>query len=216
MGPLRGAAGDLGCATAWRRQLELDEEVEAPEWIVPPVGKIDPDREADRRLQVLWAWAAQIMVVDRCLEVLWEALEGDGDTDLIVTSPRGFPLGEHGQIGFEPATPYSEMTVVPCLAFDRSTPAGWRELSVVATTQVARLISDWLAGRPFSEHIPEIQPVHVIRCPDTPAVRQGPWLLVRRGEAQELYAKPDDRWEVNDVSQRCRDIVDELGMLLAE
>jgi len=29
-------------------------------------------------------------------------------------------------------------------------------------------------------------------------------------DATELYAKPDDRWEVNEVSSRCSDVVEQL------
>ena len=41
------------------------------------------------------------------------------------------------------------------------------------------------------------------------AIRTPAWML-RTAAASELYAKPDDRWEVNDVAGRCRDIVDKL------
>ncbi len=200
--------------TEWRRQLELDEEVEAPEWIEPPRGSIDPQRDSDRRLQILWAWAAQVMVVDRCLEILWDSLLQDDDADLIVTSPRGFPLGEHGQVGFEPSMPYSETTAVPCLACDGSTPAGWRERQIVASGEVARLIGDWLNGQTFANPIGERPPQQIIHCQQGKAIRRSEWLLVRRGDSPELYVKPDDRWEANDVSQRCHEVVEELGQAL--
>jgi hypothetical protein len=31
------------------------------------------------------------------------------------------------------------------------------------------------------------------------------------GEQHELYAKPDDRYEVNDVALRCQDVVEQLS-----
>jgi hypothetical protein len=34
--------------------------------------------------------------------------------------------------------------------------------------------------------------------------------------AAELYAKPDDRWEANDVANRCRDVVEELQQVLSQ
>ena len=33
---------------------------------------------------------------------------------------------------------------------------------------------------------------------------------MRVSESPELFAKPDDRWEVNDVAGRCRDVVSKL------
>jgi len=47
------------------------------------------------------------------------------------------------------------------------------------------------------------------------------WKLIKRvgnddsqSEQVELYAKPDDRWEVNDVSRRCPHIVEALSEIL--
>ena len=47
------------------------------------------------------------------------------------------------------------------------------------------------------------------------AVRSPAWLL-RESHAggeirRELFAKPDDRWEVNEVSSRCGDVAEQLA-----
>ncbi len=39
------------------------------------------------------------------------------------------------------------------------------------------------------------------------AIRTPAWYL-RKGEPPELYAKPDDVWEVNDVAVRCQEVVE--------
>ncbi len=39
------------------------------------------------------------------------------------------------------------------------------------------------------------------------AIRTPAWYL-RKSETPELYAKPDDLWEVNDVAVRCPEVVD--------
>ena len=41
------------------------------------------------------------------------------------------------------------------------------------------------------------------------AIRTPAWYL-RKTESPELYAKPDDLWEVNDVAVRCQEVVDGL------
>ena len=50
------------------------------------------------------------------------------------------------------------------------------------------------------------------------AVRTPAWHFCRETTADpqppQLYAKPDDRWEVNDVADRCPEVVDELEELL--
>ena len=46
------------------------------------------------------------------------------------------------------------------------------------------------------------------------AIRTPAWYL-RQSDPPELFAKPDDRWEVNDVANRCHDVVDRLGKAAA-
>jgi hypothetical protein len=41
------------------------------------------------------------------------------------------------------------------------------------------------------------------------AIRTPAWYL-RAGLEPELFAKPDDRWEVNDVASRCREVAEYL------
>ena len=48
------------------------------------------------------------------------------------------------------------------------------------------------------------------------SVRTPAWFLQSRndtGNTKELYFKPDDRWEVNNVAERCNDIVGAIEQL---
>jgi arylsulfatase A-like enzyme len=47
------------------------------------------------------------------------------------------------------------------------------------------------------------------------AIRTPAWYL-RDADRAELFAKPDDRWEINDVADRCRDVVDLLRQAFSE
>jgi hypothetical protein len=47
------------------------------------------------------------------------------------------------------------------------------------------------------------------------AIRTPAWFL-RANLDPELYAKPDDRWEINDVATRCREVVECLQDVLTE
>ena len=47
------------------------------------------------------------------------------------------------------------------------------------------------------------------------AIRTPAWFL-RTGEQPELFAKPDDRWEVNDVASLCPEVVECLQDALAQ
>ena len=47
------------------------------------------------------------------------------------------------------------------------------------------------------------------------AIRTPAWFL-RGVETPELFAKPDDRWEVNNVAQRCMEVVEGLQEGMAQ
>ncbi len=47
------------------------------------------------------------------------------------------------------------------------------------------------------------------------AIRTPAWYL-RAGLDPELYAKPDDRWEINNVASRCREVVEDLQDALTQ
>ena len=47
------------------------------------------------------------------------------------------------------------------------------------------------------------------------AMRTPAWYLRHAAEA-ELFAKPDDRWEVNDVADRCEEVVEMLRATFSE
>ena len=47
------------------------------------------------------------------------------------------------------------------------------------------------------------------------AIRTPAWYL-RAGGQPQLFVKPDDRWEINDVVSRCPDIVDGLQAALTQ
>jgi len=45
------------------------------------------------------------------------------------------------------------------------------------------------------------------------SIQTGNWKLIHPSDSTDsaqLFAKPDDRWDMNDVSRRCADVVDEL------
>ena len=71
-----------------------------------------------------------------------------------------------------------------------------------------------------SDRLPEKPCEAVVVCNgDTQSIQTHAWKLIRSDSGgqrprRELFAKPDDRWEVNDVSRRCPQIVEALSNLL--
>jgi hypothetical protein len=69
----------------------------------------------------------------------------------------------------------------------------------------------WPAGSPESD-------VAYAAGQDQAAIRTRAWFLRRlrgdRGWHDELFAKPDDRWEANEIASRCSDVVELLAAQL--
>ena len=56
----------------------------------------------------------------------------------------------------------------------------------------------------------------MVAGPDGQRALRTPGWYLRLAAAPELFAKPDDRWEVNDVADRCDGIVDALRRLAGQ
>ena len=89
---------------------------------------------------------------------------------------------------------------------------GWRQLVVSrgAEGELAIRTPAWMlrriapeANRALADSV----------APNEPTTRQ---VAEEQKAAVQLFAKPDDRWEANDISRRCPDVTDRLLALLAE
>ncbi len=206
----------------------------ATPWADPPVGPFDPaDLDA-------WDWlhtthAAVVTALDAELGRLFDLLKErglDGSAAWVVTSDFGWPLGEHGQVGPHRPLLHEEFVHVPLVVRLPGGAEGGRR--VPALTQPADLAPTLreLCGLPAGEAgdgvslLPlargEVEAVRphalsglVIGEAGGWAVRTPEWALLTRGdEPPLLFAKPDDRWEVNDVRQHHADVVEELSKKL--
>jgi arylsulfatase A-like enzyme len=159
------------------------------------------------------------------------------ETLLTLTSSRGFPLGEHRRVGPCDNALYGELVQVPWMMyFPDDLAATVRSQSLVEPSDLwATLLDWWNITAPRSPTATSVLPlargqadaVHdrlcmvgygVERAIRTPAwhLRTGPGLAesMEASDADhtagqvELFAKPDDRREVNDVASRCREVVE--------
>jgi hypothetical protein len=190
---------------AWRERFIDEGDPDPASWTAPPQAELSSG-DPDEQMQYWQAWGAEVSVLDRCVDALLEAIPTDGSVRVVLTSPRGYPLGEHGVVGFVREILYSELTSVPLLVTDFGDPLGWRSQQLVQPSFAARLVTRSTADI----RVPESRGPIFCRGGEGIAWRTPEWLLIRRGAARELYAKPDDRWEFNDVSRRCPDEVERL------
>lgn len=184
--------------------------------------------DPDQQLGLMQAAAAQVTVLDQCLGMLQPVLDESFDREsflLVMTAPRGCALGEHGLIGLAEDF-HSEMVQVPL--FVRLPPTSpaveWpsgRSSRFVSPAEISSLLPLWLTGQTeaFLASISQLDRVLPDRQyelkwligPRQQMIQTHAWKLLQTTEGPlELYAKPDDRWEINNVANRCPEIVEAL------
>jgi hypothetical protein len=220
--------------TAWDAPLNFresyrdEDDPEVPTTAEPPDRMLSENFDPDELLGVSQSYAGQISLLDGCLDALLQELdesEAGKDTLLIVTASRGFPLGEHRRVGPCDESLYGELLHVPLFVrFPNRANAAARTQALVEPADLWASIWQYLqlGDLPCSptalSWLPIINqdnaaPRHDRLCVaglrNERSIRTPAWYLRAAGEG-ELYVKPDDRWEVNNVSNRCLDIVEGL------
>ncbi|MDG1872762.1 MAG: sulfatase-like hydrolase/transferase [Mariniblastus sp.] len=224
-----------------RQKLADPEDPEPPRFHLPPSLRFDVENdEPDELLGFQQAFAAQVTILDQFLGIILDLMETDpvwSKTLFCLTSTGGYPMGEHGWIGHHQSKSafYNEAVHVPLIICPPDHPdfddaltqtRSVRNGSLVGIESVSDYLRDWFADdlENFCNRwdsstlsLPEVRKEAVVlRSDDTYSIQTHAWKLIRRGDQFELFAKPDDRWEVNDVSRRCPQIVEALDELLRQ
>jgi hypothetical protein len=200
--------------------FEVSEEDEATEPYTDPLPEhvaADDDDVFDRLQRT---YGAAISTLDGTLDKLLVdcAKRGWGDDAVwMLTSYRGFPLGEHGAVGFADAGLHEELVHLPLMI--RRPNADQAGMRVGTLTQPADLgtmlraffrLTDASVDPPARAHAI----TGLSRGERTLwAYRSPGWYLMlddRPDGDRRLFVKPDDRWEVNDVRPRKQDLAEEL------
>jgi len=247
-----------GMAHTWDAPLDfratyLDEDdEEPPEFVAVPDHTLPKNVDPDERLALRRAYAAQVALFDACLGWFLESLRSmpaERQPVVVLLSSRGFPLGEHGQVGACGTGLHSELVHVPCLLrFPDGEGASARSQSLVLPVDLPATLAEVLGQPPASSDqlptgagrslLPLVRAeaftlrdrVVLVGEGGERALRTPAWFLHRTPAAAdavvdefadetralnlELFAKPDDRWEVNEVADRCREIAEELSQAL--
>jgi arylsulfatase A-like enzyme len=236
----RGMAGPWDAPRALREQFADEDDPTPPNFVEPPRRTYDGS-DPDELLGYVHAFAGQVALVDACLGSLLDALDESpptqssltGETLLAVTSPRGYPLGEHGDIGSAHRL-YGELLNVPLIIrWPCGIGALMRTQRLVQPCDLAATLCDWLNLPPLPENGFARSQLPIAGGQDLPprelalaigpvqrAIRSPAWLLhtatVDDEAHSKLYAKPDDRWEVNEVASRCGEVVELLAAAAGE
>ncbi len=218
----------------WDAPLELQESLLARDEGDPPPedGLESPDFEltdtSDPDTAFRWscAYAAQTMALDACIDGLCRTLAEVGSAKWLVVllGVRGFPLGEHGRVGGLDRRLYAEQLQVPLIW--RFPAASGRLSRSAQLVTLADLSSALLATVRSEFRLPERDYLMASDSTGARAIRTAEWSLPTgpffaahdSGDESrcELYVRPDDRWEANDVAALCPEVVADLLARLAE
>lgn len=198
---------------ALRERLVAEDDPEPQRFVSPPAIEIAEDYDPDKLLGVTQAYAAEVTSVDECLGTFLESLAGVVDLDdslLLFTSTRGYPLGEHLRVGPPGDALRGEVLQVPLLVrFPGRVEMLTRSADLRQSSDLFKLIAGQL-GRDTKEP-PLNRDLTVAAGPGELALRTAHWFFRQSGTGDqcrsELYAKPDDFWEVNEVSDRAAEVV---------
>ncbi len=223
------------------RESLVDEDEPAPPTFVSPPQQESGD-DPDEWLGIRIAYAAQTIVLDACIGAMVAELEETGlieNTLLMLVGSRGFSLGEHGTAGTECRRLFSEQLHVPWLvSIPHMTGPIARFQGLSQPADIGATLLDWFGCLPVCRQpptgadcegrslLPASQSILtdwrqfvVAQSTDGErAIRTPAWMLRQPDHEQanpsELYTKPDDRWEFNDIAVRCPQIVEELDKVL--
>jgi arylsulfatase A-like enzyme len=211
----------------FRRSLADEEDPTPPDFSQVPRAQLEENYDPDELLGVAQAYAGQVMTLDRCLAALLDYLESSQwqeNTVLLVLGSRGFPLGEHLRLGLVDEALYGELLHVPCLwRMPKGEHAGYRSAALVQPSDVAASLAGLLGQDfPAGEQISGKSLLPIIGN-ETETLREAILLQGTKGErglrtfgwhlrwraeeTAELFVKPDDRWEANEISDRLPEIV---------
>lgn len=193
----------------------VEEDDPLPEFSVTPAsGPFNAASDQDAMFKAACRYGAQVAVLDACLEGwldVFDSVAKQAPLHLIVLGTGGYALGEHGMIGRTEAGPYSESRHVPLLhrapVSRLSHRFGTTPLSVAAG--VRSLLEEHPGGSETALATAATAAVELAGESST-AVATSEWMLVASDEKDELYAKPDDRWEANDVASLEPGVVEDL------
>jgi len=222
---LAGLGATWDAPLEFRRSYWEQGDPRPPNSAVVPNLLLPEDHDPDLLLGIVQSYAGQVSLFDTCLGAMLELLDDSPlgrETLLTVTSSRGFPLGEHRRVGPCDEALYGELVHVPWMTkFPDGRGAAARSQNLLEPADLwATLLDYWaVAEVPPSATAASVMPIAGGRSAAVRdrlclpgegaarAIRTPAWYLYNTAEPQ-LFAKPGDRWEVNDVANRCHEVVE--------
>jgi arylsulfatase A-like enzyme len=220
-----GLCGPWDAPLKLREKFLDEDDPSAPNFTDPPAAIAVGDAP-DELLGYRVAYAAQVALLDSCLAGFLEAVDLMSPNVaklVILVGTRGFSLGEHGCVGYKCGTLFSEQLHLPLLIVNKESHQPMpRVAGFVQPVDIGHTLSDWLLGDlansksasfslvpHLSGESTSLRDLSLASNETERAIRTPAWMM-KHGGSTELYSKPDDRWETNNVATRCPEIVELL------
>jgi arylsulfatase A-like enzyme len=211
-----------------------------------PHTTVAADVDPDDLLALRLAYAAQVQVLDTCVAACVQSLDELAHREptlLIVLGARGFALGLHQRVGHERPLLREELAHVPwMLRFSDRRAATERSQALVQPADLAATLGEWfelsagatpgagsgqsLLGIVHGKQSAGRDRILLTDEASMLGIRTPGWYLTRDHSLAEqvyppddrlqLFAKPDDRWEINEVATRCPEVASDLDRALDE
>jgi arylsulfatase A-like enzyme len=230
----RGMSAPWDAPLAMRNAYADEEDPVPPQIVDVPDRWLDEDYDPDELLGIVHAYCGQVSLLDACTGALVNHLQATKQIDatqVTFLSARGFSLGEHRRIGACDSALYNETVQIPWLMrFPNGLGALDRSQALVQPSDLPGTLLEWLGldrsglGSPAASLLALVRGespglrdrIYMLSTGDR-AIRTPAWLLRQPADGPpELYAKPSDRWEVNEVSRLCGEVVTGLEAALVE
>jgi len=235
----RGMYGPWDAPLDLQRSLRDEGDPPPIEAVTPPDLVISAADDPDAVFRFATAYAAQAMVLDDCWRALMEAIDGVGGAArwlVTLVGARGFSLGEHDRVGGVDPRLYAEQLHVPWLIrFPDALGRLARSQQLTTHIDLAALLDDANAGSdiralPTAPQSAWRDALIAASPAGHRAIRTTEWCLRSKtpiGEFTmdaaetsssdvELFVRPDDRWEANNVAKLCPEVVESLFHRLHE
>jgi len=201
--------------------------------ITPPKYQVKGDDHPDWVMTWMQTYGCQVRLIDQLIGLIVDCLDQlDHKIGLAMVGTSGMSFGQNGWIGNRVGPLRSTHIHVPVILYDPGKVLlRWPQLAAFAAVsqwmlpfQVAPGPAQWarLSESMLPRHAPasDGQPSSLVESPQVvtrsdraqAVVTTAQWFYVQDSDGTErLFLKPDDRDDVNDVADRCRDVVERFG-----
>jgi hypothetical protein len=225
---LAGLMGPWDAPFEMREELRDEEDPPIRTESSPPNILMRTETDLDDRIAWVQAAAAQVTLLDRAWSYIDLALSQTGIADSTATALLGlggYPMGEHGRIGFPDESFFVEANRVPLIVRPgNGRPIGFRSSAIFQLPDIWDAVNSWRnsvkktpTGRQLGfEHCRLIadEDLALVCGESKTGLRTRLWASVPADKAVRLpgepaiasdvrlYVMPEDRWQQNDVASR--------------